>query len=66
MTKRLIKSTAGQRKRLLQCHPGVGFMVYHSGNKTTVELEFYVNRKTGQPHYISTGQPVEFDIVEEE
>jgi len=60
----IIHATKSQRDKLRSCHPGVGFMVYHSGNGTTVELEFYINRKTGQPCRISNGKPVEFDIIE--
>ncbi|MCK5217119.1 MAG: hypothetical protein KAJ93_04995 [Methanosarcinales archaeon] len=62
----VIKSTKKQRDEIRKCHGGVGFMLYHIGNGETVELEFYINRKTRQPCYITNGQPLEFEIIEDE
>jgi len=61
MAKR-IKTTKGQRKELLNCHVGVGFMVFHSCPDKTTECEFYISRKTGKPHYIANGEEIRFEL----
>jgi hypothetical protein len=58
-----VRSTKGQRDKLLECRRGVGFLVYHSGPKTTCEVEFYIHN--GVPHYIANGKPIEFDVIPE-
>lgn len=59
----MVKSTKRQRDEIRKCHAGVGFLVYHEGNGVSVETEFFINRKTKQPCYISNGKPLEFDIT---
>ena len=56
-----VKSTNKQRGMLLDCHRGVGFLVYHSADKTTTETEFFIN-KYGIPCYLGTGKPIVFEI----
>lgn len=61
----VIKSTKKQRDEIRKCRSGVGHMLYHKGNGETVEVEFFINRKTGFPCYITNGQPLEFEITED-
>jgi len=61
MAKR-VKSTKGQRKELLNCHVGVGFMVFHSGEGKTTEMEFFISHKTGKPHYVGNGEEIKFEL----
>lgn len=58
-----IKSTKAQRATLLNCHPGVGFLVYKVDDNTTCEVEFYTD-KQGAMHYITNGQAVEINFTE--
>ena len=59
--KPLVKSTKGQRAKLLQCHPGVGMIVYHHSAGTTCEAEFYVDPQ-GQLRYTKNGTPLELQV----
>ena len=59
-----IKSTKGQRKKLCDCHVGVGLLVYHAGNNETVEFEFFI--RDGKLRYVENGEPVEFHVAPEE
>jgi hypothetical protein len=60
-----IKAPNALHKKILDCHIGVGVIVYKSGQGKTVESEVFVNRKTGRLHYIANGAPVAFDLDEE-
>ena len=44
MTDKPIRATPGQKRRLFQCHPGVGFIVWKSGPNEITEVEFYTDR----------------------
>jgi hypothetical protein len=59
--KRLVKSTKTQRNALLQCHPGVGFIVYKTRHNETCELEFYLDPK-GQMRRVADGKPLTLEV----
>lgn len=63
--KPLIKSTKGQRAKLLQCHPGVGMILYHHSDGTTCEAEFYVDPE-GQLRYTKSGTPLTLEVQDGE
>jgi len=60
----MIKATKKQRNELYNCHIGVGYLIYKSGENMITQTEFYL--KNGIPHYLNNGKPVEFEICEEE
>lgn len=63
--KPLIKSTKGQRAKLLRCHPGVGMILYHQSDGTTCEAEFFVGRQ-GQLRYVGSGTPLRLEVQDGE
>ena len=62
----MIKLTPKQEQLLFRFHLGVGFLAYKSGLNRITYTEFFISRKTGLPHYIESGTPVEFHFDEEE
>lgn len=60
-----LRSTEKQRDELLQCHPGVGFVVWNTGIGVA-EVDVCINRKTKQLCYIATGKPIDLEFYEEE
>ena len=60
-----IKSTKAQRATLLNCHPGVGFLVYKVDDNTTCEVEFCTNQH-GVMCYLTNGQPIKIEFETED
>ena len=60
-----MRSTKKQRDELSQCHPGVGFIVWNNGLGIS-EVDVFINRKTKQLCYISSGQPINLEYFEGE
>jgi len=63
-----IRSTKRQRDKLAQCNAGVGIIIYHEGNGTICEFEFYIDRQ-GQLRPITNSlhaPPLRLEIIDEE
>ena len=55
--------TKNQIKKIRESHIGYGVLLYHAGGQEIREIEFNINRTTGRPCSIKTGQDVEFLII---
>lgn len=54
-----MKSTKKQMDELLNCHVGVGFLMYKSAPNTITQTEFFLKGQV--PCYLTTGKPIEFN-----
>jgi len=65
MKTNIFKSTPKQRNQTLNCHLGVGHLIYHSSKNTTTEFDFYIDRNNVM-RYCESTTAVTFHIDKEE
>ena len=68
MNHKPIRSTKRQRDKLAQCHAGVGILIYHEGNGTISESEFFTDRQ-GQLRPVTSAlhaPPLRLEVIDED
>ena len=65
METNILKSTPKQREKILNCHMGVGHLIYHSCKNTTTEFDFYIDYINAM-RYCENGGVVTFHVFREE
>ena len=66
MKTNIFKSTPKQRNQILNCHVGVGHLIYHSSENTTTEFDFYIDRLTNVIRYCENGDIATFHVFRDE
>lgn len=59
-----MRSTKTQRDEVERWHPGAGWILWNNGIGIS-EVDIFINRKTKQVCYQSTGKPVDLEVVED-
>lgn len=62
MSKTKMRTHKKLQELIRSWHNGAGVLIYKSAERTLIEVDVVVNRKTKQLCYCATGKPVEFDV----